>query len=113
VSASPRETHDLWCARPCANVRVRVFLGSVRARSADSGADAIERTWPARSARDSATSLDALARRPDDAIDVALGAVLIARDVYGNLAIRALLAQLDALAAPLALRNSHHERVAR
>jgi hypothetical protein len=44
---------------------------------------------------------------------VALGAALIARDVYGNLAIRALLAQLDALAAPLALRNSHHERVAR
>jgi len=48
------------------------------------------------------TSFDALARTPDDAIDVARGAALIAKDVYENLNVEALLTRLDDLAGPLA-----------
>jgi regulator of sirC expression with transglutaminase-like and TPR domain len=43
-----------------------------------------------------------LAALPDPAIDVALGAALIARDVYGGLDVGRVLAQVSALAAPLA-----------
>ena len=39
---------------------------------------------------------------PDDAIDVELGAALIARDTYDRLDVRALLDELSALGAPLA-----------
>ena len=42
-----------------------------------------------------------LARRSEDGIDVALGAALVARDVYDGLDVPALLARLDELAAPL------------
>lgn len=48
------------------------------------------------------TTFDELARRPDDAIDVALGAALVAKDVYEALDPAAVIAQLDVLAAPLA-----------
>ncbi len=64
-----------------------------------SGADARGGPSPGAPA---ATRLDDLAAIPDDAIDVALGAALIAKDVYGALDVEALLAKLDALAAPLA-----------
>ncbi len=47
------------------------------------------------------TTFDELARRPDDALDVALGAALVAKDVYEALDPRAVLEQLDVLAAPL------------
>ncbi|HEY2510357.1 MAG TPA: transglutaminase-like domain-containing protein, partial [Polyangiaceae bacterium] len=43
-----------------------------------------------------------LAALPDAAIDVALGAAMIARDVYGGLDVNRVLAQMSALAAPLA-----------
>jgi regulator of sirC expression with transglutaminase-like and TPR domain len=42
-----------------------------------------------------------LAAFPDEALDVALGAALIARDVYPGLDVARVVAQLDALAAPL------------
>ncbi len=48
-----------------------------------------------------AATLEDLARKRDDDIDVALGAALIARDVYGNLDVPALLARFDEMAAPL------------
>jgi regulator of sirC expression with transglutaminase-like and TPR domain len=51
--------------------------------------------------RDRVSRLEELAMLPDDAIDVALGAALIARDVYGNLDVRTCLTKLDDLAAPL------------
>ena len=47
-------------------------------------------------------TFDALAARPDEAIDVAHGAALIARDAHAKLDLPALLARFDALAAPLA-----------
>lgn len=47
------------------------------------------------------TTFDELARCPDDALDVALGAALVAKDVYESLDPSAVLAQLDVLAAPL------------
>jgi regulator of sirC expression with transglutaminase-like and TPR domain len=43
-----------------------------------------------------------LAALPDDAIDVALGAALVARDAHPGLDVGKLLAELDAMAAPLA-----------
>ena len=46
-------------------------------------------------------AFDELAARTDDDIDVALGAALIARDVYGTLDVGALLARFDALAEGL------------
>ncbi len=46
-------------------------------------------------------SLEALAAAPDDRIDVALGAALIAKDVYGDLDVGALLDRFDELAGPL------------
>jgi regulator of sirC expression with transglutaminase-like and TPR domain len=48
-----------------------------------------------------ASSFEALAAQDDAAMDVAVGAALIARDVYGNLDVDALLARFDELAAPL------------
>lgn len=42
-----------------------------------------------------------LARKKDDEIDLALGAALIAKDVDDTLDVRALLAKIDALGAPL------------
>jgi regulator of sirC expression with transglutaminase-like and TPR domain len=42
-----------------------------------------------------------LARQKDSEIDVALGAALVARDVYPDLDVDAVLAELDRLAAPL------------
>jgi len=61
-------------------------------------------------------SFDELARRPDAEIDVSLGAALVARDTYDALDVHALLAELDALGAPLdqACRSgtlSVHERI--
>jgi regulator of sirC expression with transglutaminase-like and TPR domain len=50
-------------------------------------------------------SFDVLARRKDEEIDVALGAALIARDVYANLDVPATLARFDELAAPLQGRS--------
>jgi len=47
-------------------------------------------------------SFENLASRPDDEIDVGLGAVLIARDVYPDLDIAQTLARFDELARPLA-----------
>lgn len=46
-------------------------------------------------------TFEELAQRPDEALDVALGAALIARDVYETLDVAALLAELDELAGPL------------
>ena len=46
-------------------------------------------------------TFDALARTPDDALDVALGAALIAKDVYEDLDVHALIHRLDDLAGPL------------
>jgi len=48
---------------------------------------------------------EALAAIPDADIDVALGAALIARDVYGSLDVDAVLARFDELARPLAGRG--------
>lgn len=45
-------------------------------------------------------SFDALARAGDDDIDVAVGAALIAKDVYDALDVDALLGRLDELAGP-------------
>ena len=50
---------------------------------------------------ESVLTFDALARTPDDGIDVALGAALIAKDVYGGLDIGALVDRFDGLAGPL------------
>ena len=46
-------------------------------------------------------TFDQLAAEPDDRIDVATGAALIAKDVYDDLDIDALLSRLDDLAGPL------------
>jgi regulator of sirC expression with transglutaminase-like and TPR domain len=45
--------------------------------------------------------LDEIAAAADDAIDVAVGAALIAKDVYGSLDVAAMIRKLDLLAAPL------------
>jgi regulator of sirC expression with transglutaminase-like and TPR domain len=50
-------------------------------------------------------SFEQLAALPDECIDVATGAALIARDAYGTLDVERLLARLDDLAAPLAGRD--------
>jgi regulator of sirC expression with transglutaminase-like and TPR domain len=47
-------------------------------------------------------SFEELARLPDEELDVALGAALVARDTYDELDVRALLGDLAALGAPLA-----------
>ena len=47
-------------------------------------------------------TFEELAARSDDDIDVALGAALIARDVYPEVDVTTLLGRLDDLAAPLA-----------
>jgi regulator of sirC expression with transglutaminase-like and TPR domain len=47
-------------------------------------------------------SFEELARLPDDEIDVALGAALVARDTYDQLDVDALVRDLAALGAPLA-----------
>lgn len=49
-----------------------------------------------------ATTFATLAALPDDVLDVAVGASLIAKDVYPELDVRAVLATLDGLAGPLA-----------
>ena len=54
-----------------------------------------------RSAGGVATSLQELAAQPDAHIDVALGAALIAKDAYPHVEPRAVLDQLDEMAAPL------------
>ena len=46
-------------------------------------------------------TFNALARAPDDAIDLALGAALIAKDVYDDLDVRELVHRFDELAGPL------------
>ena len=48
------------------------------------------------------TTFEDLAKRPDDAIDVALGAAIVAKDVYESLVPESIVEQLDVLAAPLA-----------
>lgn len=50
-------------------------------------------------------TFEQLARLPDDSIDVALGATLVARDVYPTLDVRAVLAQLDEMAAALSAQR--------
>jgi regulator of sirC expression with transglutaminase-like and TPR domain len=47
------------------------------------------------------TTFEDLAKRPDDAIDVALGAAMVAKDVYESLEPEKVVEQLDVLAAPL------------
>lgn len=51
-------------------------------------------------ARPRATSFEELAVQSDAEMDVALGAALIAKDVYGSLDVTALLAKFDAIALP-------------
>ncbi len=46
-------------------------------------------------------TFEELARRKDSDIDVAVGAALVARDVYPDLDVASVLGELDALAAPL------------
>ncbi len=46
-------------------------------------------------------TFDALARAPDEAIDIAVGAALIAKDVYDDLDVGALVERLDDLAGPI------------
>jgi regulator of sirC expression with transglutaminase-like and TPR domain len=46
-------------------------------------------------------TFEELAAQPDDDLDVATGAALLARDAYPDLDIRALLARFDEMAAPL------------
>jgi regulator of sirC expression with transglutaminase-like and TPR domain len=50
-------------------------------------------------------TLEQLAALPDESIDVALGAALIARDTYAALDVERLLARFDEMAAPLAGRG--------
>lgn len=50
-------------------------------------------------------SLQQVGSQPDEQIDLALGAALIARDVYGNLDVATIPAKLDELAAPLLRRR--------
>ena len=50
-------------------------------------------------------TFEELAELPDDCIDVATGAALIARDTHATLDVDRLIARLDDLAAPLASRN--------
>lgn len=52
-------------------------------------------------ASSSQRSFDLFARSPDDALDVALGAALIAKDVYENLDVDELVLRFDELAGPL------------
>jgi regulator of sirC expression with transglutaminase-like and TPR domain len=52
-----------------------------------------------------AATFEQLAALPDECIDVAAGAALIARDTYASLDVERLLARFDALAAPLASRD--------
>ena len=51
------------------------------------------------------TTFEQLAALPDECIDVATGAALIARDTYANLDVERIVASLDDIAAPLAGRN--------
>jgi regulator of sirC expression with transglutaminase-like and TPR domain len=50
-------------------------------------------------------TFEQLAALPDECIDAAVGAALIARDAYGSLDVDRLLERLDGLAAPLAGRD--------
>jgi hypothetical protein len=52
-------------------------------------------------ASSSLSTFDMLARAPDDAIDITLGAALIAKDVYADLDVDALIRRFDDLAGPL------------
>jgi regulator of sirC expression with transglutaminase-like and TPR domain len=52
--------------------------------------------------RESVPSFEELARQPDDAIDVVLGAALVARDVHEDVDVDALVARFDDFARPLA-----------
>lgn len=54
---------------------------------------------------DAELTLQQMAALRDEQIDVAVGAALIARDVYGNLDVCALLQRFDELASPLADRH--------
>jgi regulator of sirC expression with transglutaminase-like and TPR domain len=61
------------------------------------------------------SSFEQLAALPDESVDVAVGAALLARDTYANLDVDRLLARFDDLAAPLAkgdLRSFAPERQA-
>jgi regulator of sirC expression with transglutaminase-like and TPR domain len=50
-------------------------------------------------------TFEQLAELPDECIDVAIGAALVARDTYANLDVDRLIARFDEMAAPLAARN--------
>jgi regulator of sirC expression with transglutaminase-like and TPR domain len=58
-------------------------------------------------------SFETLARMPDDELDVTLGAALVARDTYDDLDVRALIAELASLGAPLASTSSSDDVRAR
>jgi regulator of sirC expression with transglutaminase-like and TPR domain len=60
---------------------------------------------PAPAARPRPTSFEQLAAQPDELLDVALGAALIARDAHGWLDVDRCLGRFDELAAPLAGRE--------
>ncbi len=51
------------------------------------------------------TTFEQLAELPDECVDVARGAALIARDTYARLDVERLLARFDDMAAPLAARD--------
>ncbi|MCL2448160.1 MAG: transglutaminase-like domain-containing protein [Polyangiaceae bacterium] len=53
-------------------------------------------------------TFEQLAALPDDCIDVAVGAALIARDAYGGLEAASVVERFDALAAPLVSRGLAH-----
>ena len=58
-----------------------------------------------RPAAERPATFEQLAALPDECIDVAVGAALIARDAYGSLDVDRLVQHLDDLAAPLAARS--------
>src|SRR5579883_488623 len=51
------------------------------------------------------TTFEQLAALPDECVDVAIGAALIARDTYAALDVDRLIARFDDMAAPLLSRN--------
>ena len=64
---------------------------------------------PANTVPDLPRRFEDLAALPDESIDVALGAALVARDVYAGFDVSRALDQLDALAAPLVHEDLAHE----
>jgi regulator of sirC expression with transglutaminase-like and TPR domain len=78
-------------------------VSDVSAGSQESGSGHPTSSVPAGLVRPS--SFEQLAALPDECVDVAAGAALIARDAYATLDVERLLARFDLLAAPLAGRD--------